>query len=522
MAAQRKPRIVVFKDDVSAADVTQDQVVSARGGANVMDAVETMAGDLVPDEESALVNEDIGVATVSLTDSEAATVAKKVGVEAVEEDEEVFALTDGGMPPMGDEFGDSGVLNDEVAADEESAAELAEEQARMEAAAELSDSDLQATADYAAGTPVPFGDDIEFDDFGHAYSLGAGDDPGVTVAADSLGIPRDKIAKLIRCILKCAVSELAGSGAAEIDENQITALLARHGVAGDPTAVQAIRDYITCGLRIIYAPQAWRYGTGAGVRVAVVDTGIAPRHRDLRVYGGVSYVPGVRSWADDQGHGTHVAGTIAALRNNTGVIGVAPHARLYAVKVLNRQGRGYTSWILNGLTWCYRANMHIVNLSLGGLSTTHDPGTYSRAYERAGRLLRRKGILPVAAAGNSGATSRPYVGNPARCPSFMAVAAVDCNRRRARFSSYGPQVEISGPGVGVWSTYPPNGYRKLSGTSMAAPHVAGVAALVKRRRPALHGDRIRVHLWRTAMDLGAAGRDPLYGYGLVNAFRAVR
>jgi len=103
----------------------------------------------------------------------------------------------------------------------------------------------------------------------------------------------------------------------------------------------------------------------------------------------------------------------------------------------------------------------------------------------------------------------------------MAVAAIDSRRRRAYFSSYGPQVEIAAPGVNIISTIPGGRYGSKSGTSMAAPHVTGVAALVKRRHPSWHGDRIRVHLWRTALDLGVPGRDWLYGYGQVNAWRAV-
>ena len=204
------------------------------------------------------------------------------------------------------------------------------------------------------------------------------------------------------------------------------------------------------------------------------------------------------------------------------MIGVAPAARLYAVKVLNSRGSGRTSGILNGLAWCLRHRMHVVNLSLGSPATTHDPRVYSRAYETAARRLRRAGILPVAAAGNDGRTSRPFVNNPGRCPSFMAVAAIDCQRRRAPFSCYGPQVEICAPGVRVWSTVKPNGYGQKSGTSMACPHVAGVAALVKRRRPAWSGDSIRVHMRRTALDLGTPGRDWFYGYGQVRAWHAVR
>ena len=104
----------------------------------------------------------------------------------------------------------------------------------------------------------------------------------------------------------------------------------------------------------------------------------------------------------------------------------------------------------------------------------------------------------------------------------MAVAAVDSERKRAPFSSFGPQVEIAAPGVKIWSTYPQNSYRQLSGTSMAAPFVAGAAALIKSRYPSMHGDEIRRRLYRSATDLGMAGRDWFAGYGLVNALRAIR
>jgi subtilisin len=234
----------------------------------------------------------------------------------------------------------------------------------------------------------------------------------------------------------------------------------------------------------------------------------------------------VTSWSDDNGHGTHVAGTIAAIANRRGVVGVAPHARLYAVKVLKDLAGGFggrasgkLSWILNGLAWCYRNRMHIVNLSLGSGAATHNPGVYNIAYERIGQRLRRLGILCVASAGND---NHHPVGNPARCPSYMAVSAIDRQRRLASFSSVGPQVEICAPGVRVMSTFPRSNYKAMSGTSMAAPHVTGVAALVKRRRPTWHGDTIRVHLRRTAIDLGRPGRDWAYGYGQVHAWRAVR
>lgn len=509
MATQKNPRIVLMDENLSASEAGLEQVSSVLGDVRAFDAVETLMGADSIDSKAALVSDEIGTLTVDLTDKEARDLAKKPGVAAVEDDvwNQASTLDADDMAP------------DEITGeDPEATSDVDAEQLTLEEGELREDGDMLAAAERSSQTTPDTSDDIEFDDAGNAFSLAAGEDPLVTETGEAAGIPKDKLAKFIRCVIKCALSELASGKAEDVSEEMVARIMADQGVSAGGEAALAIRDYITCGLRIIYAPQAWRYSTGAGARVAIVDTGIAPRHPDLRVYGGASFVPGVRSWADDQGHGTHVAGTVAAAANNRGVIGVAPRARLYAVKVLNSQGSGRTSWIIGGLLWCYRTRMHVANLSLGSRATTHDPRQYSAAYERAGRLLRRRGILSVAAAGNSNGP----VGNPARCPSFMAVSAVDCNRRRAGFSCFGPQVEVTAPGVNVWSTYPQTGYRKLNGTSMASPHAAGVAALIKARHPSWHGDRIRIHMWRTATDLAPAGRDIAYGFGLVNAYRAVR
>jgi len=518
MATKRKTYLITTKEDVSATDIAENEVSKVLGGAEIADGVNLMQGEDIPADSTVLTNEDFGIVTATLSKKEADELGKKKGVEFVEEDEEVFATSI--LDQDGDPF-ESGSTDDLVDDDAEAADEI-EYANNLAAADELSDEEAAAMAAFASDNEPDDFDEIDFDEEGNAFALSGSQDPDVIDTFATMGVPKDKIFKLLKCVINCVSKELSNGTATDISEAQIEAILAKQGLGGSQESAQAIRDYITCGLKIIYAKYAWRYSTGAGVRVAVIDTGVANRHPDLRVYGGVSYVPGVRSWNDDHGHGTHVAGSIAATANNRGVVGVAPRARLYAVKVLSRNGSGSTSGVINGLTWCYRRRMHIANLSLGSGATTHSTSNYSRAYERAGRLLRRRGILAVAAAGNSGATSRPYVGNPGRCPSFMAVAAVDCRRRRARFSSFGPQVEISAPGVNVLSTYPRTGYKRLSGTSMASPHVAGVAALIKRRRPSWHGDRIRVHMWRTARDLGASGRDWAYGYGLVNAYRAVR
>ena len=513
--AEKRPKIVVIKEGFTATQVAEEAVKPVAKAAEIKNAVDVMATDFQPDESTILSNEEFGLVFASLSDSEAERLSRKAGVDAVEDDETVYAF-DGNGPDLPEEEGGFSDAVTEI--DDEAALEIDEALSEYDDAEE-EDFNIVTPQDaaLAAQTPPEF-DDAELDEeTGEVISL---DEPAAQ-RAEAAGIPRGKLIALVKCVIKCAVEQASGR-VEEVQDEKIGELLAAFGLPTASATVQAVRDYITCGLRIIYAPQAWRFSTGYGVRVAVVDTGITPRHPDLRVYGGASFVPGVTRWYDDHYHGTHVAGTIAAIYNNRGVIGVAPRARLYAVKVLNRRGSGRFSSILNGLAWCYRRRMHVVNLSLGSGARTHNTRVYSRAFENAGRWLRRRGILAVAAAGNSGSTRFPYVGNPARCPSFMAVSAIDCRRRRASFSSYGPQVEICAPGVNIWSTFPPSGYRRLSGTSMASPHVAGVAALVKRRHPTWHGDTIRVHLWRRALDLGRPGRDWFFGYGQVRAYHSVR
>jgi len=513
--SEKKPKIVIIKEGFTATQVAEESIKKVNKASEIKNAVDIMATDFQPDESTILSNEEFGLAFTSLSDDEVEKLSRKAGVESVEDDEIVRVLEGEGCADLPEEEGDfSDSMTEE---DEESALEIQEALADYGESGE-DDFNFVTPEDAAlAAQMAPEFDDVELDEeTGEVISL----DAPAAQQAEAAGIPRGKLLALVKCVIKCAIEQSSGR-VEEVQDEKISELLAAFGLPTASASVQAVRDYISCGLRIIYAPQAWRFSTGYGVRVAVVDTGITPRHSDLRVYGGASFVPGVTRWHDDHGHGTHVGGTIAATRNGRGVVGVAPNARLYAVKVLNRQGSGSMSAILNGLAWCYRHRMHVVNLSLGSLASTHNTRVYSRAYENAGRLLRRRGILAVAAAGNSGRTTRPYVGNPGRCPSFMAVSAVDCQRKRASFSSYGPQVEICAPGVNVWSTTKPNNYGRKSGTSMASPHVAGVAALVKRRHPTWSGDHIRVHLWKKALGLGTPGRDWLYGHGLVRAYHSV-
>ncbi len=291
-----------------------------------------------------------------------------------------------------------------------------------------------------------------------------------------------------------------------------------NGQATNPSRPSIAREHLLWNISKIGANRAWHRSLyGAGIKVAVLDTGIA-RHRDLILYGGASFVPGTRSYNDVNGHGTHCAGVIGARINRTGIIGVAPLSRLYAVKVLSDSGSGSFSWILSGMAWALRNKMNVVSMSLGAARPP------VQALTRMVRLLNRAGITVVAAAGNSNNSSFSFVNTPANCPGVVAVGATDRNNRIAHFSSRGGtwnQVSLCAPGVGIVSTFPNNSYRSLSGTSMACPHVAGAVALIKRRYPTASPAWIKRQLMRTARDLGSPGYDTTYGAGLLASNRAV-
>jgi len=273
------------------------------------------------------------------------------------------------------------------------------------------------------------------------------------------------------------------------------------------------------GVNRIDAEKAWRKTAGRQIRIAVVDTGCGP-HPDLRIWGGASVVSYTESYSDDHYHGTHVAGIIAAIDNEFGVVGVAPRVRLYAVKVLNGFGSGFVSDVIEGLQWCVRNKMNAINMSIG---TYMNYQTMKLTVE----AVNRAGIVQVAAAGNSGGEQVIY---PAAYPPCLAISATNKDNEIAYFSSTGPEVDFSAPGQYVFSTIRRNripGYGILSGTSMATPHVTGTAALIITM-PDPNGDgvwspaEVRERLKKTATDLGDEGKDNLFGYGLIDAQRAVR
>lgn len=279
------------------------------------------------------------------------------------------------------------------------------------------------------------------------------------------------------------------------------------------------------GVKKIGAGNVHPYNQGAGVRVAVIDTGVDYTHPDLNANyaGGYDFVNEDTDPMDDNDHGSHVSGIIAAEDNGAGVVGVAPQADIYALKALDASGSGYWSDVIRAIDWAVANNMQVINMSLGSSSAAPGVGTaVKNAYDA--------GIVIFAAAGNSGncGGNSEKVEYPARYDEVIAVGAVNQSNSRPCFSSHGSQVELAAPGVSVLSTIVGGGYASFSGTSMASPHAAGVAALVLA--DGTLGDRngdgvinnVDVRLWlqTTADDLGSAGRDTWYGYGLVDADEA--
>jgi subtilisin len=280
---------------------------------------------------------------------------------------------------------------------------------------------------------------------------------------------------------------------------------------------------------------------GMGVKIGIIDSGINYTHSDLDgVYvasGSYDFVQNDNDPMDVYGHGTHVAGTACAEDNNFGVVGVAPSCALYALRVLNDDGVGSWSRVIAAMDWAVTNSLQVVNLSLG---SSKNPGT---AVKTAFDNAEAAGVVIVAAAGNSGNTAGKgdNIIYPAKYASVIAVGATDSTDKRASFSSTGSALELVAPGVSVLSTWNDSNsphdpqpicvdgvcyYKYGSGTSMASPHVAGVAALVLAKGVTdANGngrinDEVRQKMNSTAQNMGAAGRDTQYGYGLVNAAAA--
>ncbi len=363
---------------------------------------------------------------------------------------------------------------------------------------------------------------------------------------------RRRLERLVRVRIKGSVQEAAAEFAAnpEVEYAQPNYRFRMAAAANDPyygssgSWGQAHADM--WGARTLNVGRAWDRTRGEGVVVAVIDTGVDVQHEDLAANvwshpgeipdnglddDGNGYIDDVHGWNfvaangtpyDAVGHGTHVAGIIAAVGDNgRGIVGVAPRAKVMALKALNDDGWALDSDLVAAFIYAADMGADIVNASFGGYND-------SRALAEAVRYAAAKGVLIVAAAGNE--TTDTGHASPAGLPEVLTVGALTPERLRAGFSNYGERIDVYAPGehvlsllaAGSWfSTLPEpildGKYMVMGGTSMAAPHVAGVAALVLSQHPNYTAEQIRALLRSTARDVGAAGWDILFGYGVVDA-----
>ncbi|SDT37023.1 type VII secretion-associated serine protease mycosin [Paenibacillaceae bacterium GAS479] len=260
----------------------------------------------------------------------------------------------------------------------------------------------------------------------------------------------------------------------------------------------------------------WNLSKGSeAVKVAVLDTGVQQDHPDLvgKLTKGMNIVTSGKAPVDDVGHGTHVAGIIAASVNNgEGIAGLTWYNKIMPVKVLDNSGAGSTYSVAQGLIWAVDNGAKVINMSLGNYAQSdflHDAIKY--AFERD--------VVLVAASGNDNSAQPGY---PAAYPEVFAVGSTDSRGEKSSFSNYGDYIDVAAPGDSIASTYLEGQYAALSGTSMASPHVSALAALIRSRNPALTNVEVYELMRSTARDLGVKGKDSYFGYGQIDIDKALQ
>jgi len=271
------------------------------------------------------------------------------------------------------------------------------------------------------------------------------------------------------------------------------------------------------GLRTIQAPEAWTITTGGPIVVAVLDSGVDAEHPDLagKVLPGYNALNSSANTRDDNGHGTAVAGLIAAnTDNNAGIAGLCWECRLLPVKVVDARGVGNDASLAIGIFWATENGARVINMSLGGEGD-------SRLLREAVDYAAGRGVVLVAASGNERQAGN-LVTYPAAYPNVIAVGATGNDDSVTGFSNTGDYLDLAAPGVGLWTTLPGGRYGPPNGTSFSSPYVAAAAALVLTQRPDLGQADVGCILKASADDKGPPGKDPEYGWGRLNAFRAVQ
>lgn len=283
----------------------------------------------------------------------------------------------------------------------------------------------------------------------------------------------------------------------------------RRDAAGDDAA-EPVKDGIPWGVRRIRAPEVWNRTTGYGVKVGVIDTGVDFFHPDLShsLRPGVNLLNRAILPHDDNGHGTHITGTIAAANRLRGMIGVAPRASVYPVKAFDEGGTAYVSDIVRAIDWCVRNRMNVINMSFG-------MDCRSPSLESAVAGAWRAGLMIVASAGND--SKRGVVDFPARSGHSIAVGALDRRGRVASFTNRSRDIDVYAPGERIYSCWPRGRHREMSGTSMATSHVTGAIALLLAYRPGLTPAQILKIVRTSARPL--AGRYAPHTAGMLDVVR---
>jgi subtilisin len=298
----------------------------------------------------------------------------------------------------------------------------------------------------------------------------------------------------------------------KVSASSLPALMPRHksGFRSVPAG-----QSVPWGVKKVKAPGVWNRSIGSNVKIGVIDTGVDYSHPDLRacLSRGVNIVYPSSPAFDDNGHGTHITGTIAAANSGLGIDGIAPGATVYPVKAFDHNGSAYVSDIILGIDWCVLNRMHIINMSFGMKEK-------SKALQDAIMHAYRSGVIVVASSGNDG--KRVGIDYPAKLPYTVSVGATTKAKKIAPFSSRGKRIDIYAPGDKIVSAWPGGKYNVLSGTSMATAHVSGVIALILAAKGQIKLASLKAGLKATAVPLSETSVKSGAGRGQIHAVRAFK
>lgn len=319
--------------------------------------------------------------------------------------------------------------------------------------------------------------------------------------------------------IRCRIRELAGlqklRGLVAIEQDRqvrVDSRMLLPGVGRQTMPLDPAKR-IPWGVAAVRAPKLWKKSYGERIRIGIVDTGVDFAHADIKpsLSRGINLLQRHTLPLDDNGHGTHIAGTIAASNKLSGIRGVAPAASLFPVKAFDREGSAYVSDIIAAIHWCIAEQMNIINMSFG-------MSQYSAALHYAVKAALRRNVIIIASSGNSG--KRRQIDYPARFAQTIAVGAINRNRKIAAFSNRNSSIDVYAPGEAIYSTWIGGKYNELNGTSMAAAHVSGVAALLMSAKPGLKFQQLRAALTTSSITFASHKKSAASRAGRLDAIRA--